>query len=146
MVQRVSESRVKVGDRVTGRTGPGLLILLGVSGEDTEKESAWMADKIAGLRIFPDDQEKLNLSVMDIKGSIMVVSQFTLWGDCRKGKRPSFVRAAKGEVAEPLYRDFVQRLEQKGITVATGEFGAMMDVELVNKGPVTILVDTEKQF
>jgi D-tyrosyl-tRNA(Tyr) deacylase len=135
-----------VGERVTGQTGPGLLVLLGVSGKDTAKESAWMADKIAGLRIFPDEKDKLNLSVMDIKGSVMVVSQFTLWGDCRKGKRPSFVRAANGEAAEPLYEDFVQRLTQKGLTVATGEFGAMMDVELVNKGPVTLLVDTEKQF
>jgi D-tyrosyl-tRNA(Tyr) deacylase len=137
---------VEVEGRTCGEIGPGLLVLLGVSQEDGPEQAQWLARKAAGLRIFPDQEDKLNLSVTDMGGSVLVVSQFTLWGDCRKGKRPSFVRAAGGEKAEPLYEEFVQELRRLGLTVATGEFGAMMDVNLVNQGPVTLLLDTEKMF
>ena len=129
-----------------GEIGPGLMVLLGVGKEDGPNQAARLADKIAGLRIFPDAEDKLNLSVSEVGGQVLVVSQFTLWGDCKKGNRPSFVRAASGEEAEPLYRAFVDRLKQKGLFVATGVFGAMMDVHLTNQGPVTILADTEKNF
>ena len=146
VVQKVSSARVEVEGRTTGAIGPGLMVLLGVSVEDNEKEAAWLAEKIAGLRIFPDQNDKLNLSVSEVRGEVLVVSQFTLWGDCKKGKRPSYVRAAPGPLAEPLYGYFVGRLRGLGLTVATGEFGAMMDVHLINSGPVTILVDSEKVF
>lgn len=146
VVQRVSKAQVEVSGRIVGKIGPGLMVLLGVGKEDGPKQADWLADKITGLRIFPDADDKLNLSVRETGGQILVVSQFTLWGDCKKGNRPSFVRAAAGEAAEPLYQAFVDRLEQKGLTVATGVFGAMMQVHLVNQGPVTILIDTEKDF
>jgi len=146
VVQRVSEARVEVEEKTIGRIGPGLLVLLGMSTDDGLEQALWLADKIAALRIFPDSEEKLNLSLLDTGGQILVVSQFTLWGDCRKGNRPSFVRAAAGDRAEPLYQAFVNRLKEKGIFVATGSFGAMMQVHLTNQGPVTLLVDTEKSF
>ena len=146
VVQRVSQARVEVSGRIEGKIGPGLMVLLGVGKEDGPKQAQWLADKIAGLRIFPDAEDKLNLSVQDAGGQVLVVSQFTLWGDCKKGNRPSFVRAAAGEAADPLYQAFFERLKQKGLIVATGVFGAMMDVHLVNQGPVTILIDTEKTF
>jgi D-tyrosyl-tRNA(Tyr) deacylase len=126
--------------------GPGLMVLLGVSRDDGPAEAAWLAAKIAGLRIFPDAQDKLNLSVLDTGGEVLVVSQFTLWGYCAKGRRPSFGRAAGGEQAEHLYLAFVEELRRLGPTVATGSFGAMMEVSLVNSGPVTLLLDTEKTF
>ncbi|MCB2191873.1 MAG: D-tyrosyl-tRNA(Tyr) deacylase [Deltaproteobacteria bacterium] len=146
VVQRVSRASVEVDGSTKGAIGPGLMVLLGVSQEDGPEQAAWLAKKIAGLRIFPDDQDKLNLSVTDTNGQVLVVSQFTLWGDCAKGRRPSFVRAAGGEAAEPLYLGFVHELEKLGLDVATGSFGAMMEVSLVNSGPVTLLVDTEKAF
>ena len=146
VVQRVSSARVEVAGRVTGAIGPGLVVLLGVGKDDGPAQAAWLAEKIAGLRIFPDDQDKLNLSVLEVGGAVLVVSQFTLWGDCHQGKRPSFSRAAGGATAEPLYQEFVNQLSQKGLTVATGEFGAMMHLHLVNQGPVTLLLDTEKMF
>ena len=146
VVQRVSQASVEVDGSTVGAIGPGLMVLLGISQDDGPKQAAWLAGKIAGLRIFPDAQDKLNLSVSDTGGQVLVVSQFTLWGDCAKGRRPSFVRAAGGETAEPLYLAFVDELKKLGLTVATGAFGAMMEVGLVNSGPVTLLVDTEKAF
>ena len=146
VVQRVSEARVEVEGQVVGRTGPGLMVLLGVSRDDRLSEAQWLADKVAGLRIFSDEQDRMNLSVLDTKGSVLVVSQFTLWGDCKKGKRPSYVRAASGEQAEPLYEAFCGRLRELNLEVATGSFGAKMQVHLVNDGPVTLLVDSEKVF
>ena len=146
VVQRVSQARVEVDGQVTGRIGPGLMVLVGISKEDGPEQAAWLAGKIASLRIFPDQVMKLNNSLGDVKGSVLVVSQFTLWGDCRKGARPSYTRAAAGEDAEPLYDQFCENLREQGLTVQTGVFGAMMEVHLVNQGPVTLLVDTEKQF
>jgi D-tyrosyl-tRNA(Tyr) deacylase len=146
VVQRVSSARVEVAGQVAGAIGPGLMVLLGVGQEDGPAQAAWLAEKIAGLRIFPDAQDKLNLSLLETGGSCLVVSQFTLWGDCAKGRRPSFVHAAKGDQAEPLYEAFVERLRSLGLTVATGSFGAMMDVHLVNQGPVTLLLDSDKNF
>ena len=146
VLQRVSQARVEVNGQITGQIGHGLLVLLGVGQGDGPEQVKWLAQKIAGLRIFPDDGDKLNLSVSDIGGQILVVSQFTLWGDCNKGKRPSFSRAAPGPRAEELYQDFVRALDGMGLKVATGKFGAMMDVHLVNQGPVTLLLDTDKKF
>lgn len=146
MVQRVSRASVEVDGRTVGAIGPGLLVLLGVAEHDTPADAVWLADKIAGLRIFPDAGDKLNLSVSEAGGAVLVVSQFTLWGACAKGRRPSFTRAAGGERAEPLYLAVVERLRAMGLGVATGSFGAMMEVSLVNSGPVTLLVDSEKTF
>jgi D-tyrosyl-tRNA(Tyr) deacylase len=146
VVQRVSQARVEVDGRVSGAIGAGLVVLLGVGQADGPGEARALAEKIAGLRIFPDENDKLNLSLGEVGGAALVVSQFTLWGDCARGKRPSFSRAAGGEQALPLYEAFVARLRELGLTVATGEFGAMMDVHLVNQGPVTLLLDTEKTF
>ena len=142
----MSRASVEVDGTTVGAIGPGLMVLLGISQDDGPEQAAWLATKIAGLRIFPDHQDKLNLSVSDAGGEVLVVSQFTLWGDCAKGRRPSFVRAAGGEAAEPLYQAFVAELGKLGLGVATGSFGAMMEVSLVNSGPVTLLVDTEKAF
>ncbi len=146
VVQRVSRASVTVAGEVTGEIGPGLLVLLGVSSADTEKEAAYLADKVANLRIFADDNDKMNLSVSETGGAVLVVSQFTLYGDCRKGRRPSYNDAAPPDLAECLYEYFVKSLRKTGITVATGRFQAMMAVELVNDGPVTILLDSEKLF
>ncbi len=144
VVQRVSRARVEVAGRQVGAIGPGLMVLLGVGKDDGTAQAHWLADKIAGLRVFPDEQERLNLSVQEVSGGVLVVSQFTLWGDCRKGKRPSFTRAAPADQAEDLYHCFVRRLERAGLEVATGRFGAMMDIHLVNQGPVTLVLDTDK--
>lgn len=146
MVQRVSSARVEVEGQVVGAIGPGFLVLLGVGQADTPAQAAWLAEKIAGLRVFPDAQDKLNLSLQDVGGACLVVSQFTLWGDLAKGRRPSFARAAGGEQALPLYQAFVEHLRGLGLTVATGSFGAMMDIHLVNQGPVTLLLDSDKRF
>jgi D-aminoacyl-tRNA deacylase len=146
VVQRSGAARVVVDGRETGRIDRGVVILLGIAPEDTEKEAAWLADKVANLRIFPDDEGKMNRSLLDSGGSALVVSQFTLYGDARKGRRPSFIRAAQGPDAEALYERTIAALRELGIEVQTGEFGAMMDVELTNEGPVTILLDSEKTF
>ncbi|NQT36637.1 MAG: D-tyrosyl-tRNA(Tyr) deacylase [Planctomycetes bacterium] len=141
-VQRVSRARVTVAGEECGRIDAGLMVLLGVAAEDTERDARWLADKIAGLRIFEDDQGKMNLGVEEIGGGMLVVSQFTLLGDCRKGRRPSFVAAAPPELAEQLYEVFVAAVAARGIPVATGRFRQHMEVELVNDGPVTLVVES----
>jgi D-tyrosyl-tRNA(Tyr) deacylase len=141
LVQRVARAEVRVGERVTGRVGQGLLLLVGLTHADAEAELAWMADKVLGLRVFADAEGKLNLDVGEAGGAVLVVSQFTLYGDARRGRRPSFVDAARPEAAEPLYERFVAMLRERGARVATGEFGAMMAVELVNDGPVTLWLE-----
>jgi D-tyrosyl-tRNA(Tyr) deacylase len=142
VVQRVRSSKVVVSDKVVGEIGRGLLVFLGIRTGDTIDQARWLADKIVGLRIFEDDQGKMNVSVADAGGSVLVVSQFTLYGDCSKGRRPSFIDAARPEVAEPLYEAFANAIRLQGVPVATGEFGAMMQVELVNDGPVTVILDS----
>ncbi|NUM55362.1 MAG: D-tyrosyl-tRNA(Tyr) deacylase [Candidatus Hydrogenedentes bacterium] len=146
VVQRVHESSVTVGGRVVGKIGKGLLVLLGIGESDSEQDADYLADKIAGLRCFSDDDSKFNLGLRDVGGSVLAVSQFTLFGDCRKGKRPSFTEAARPELAVPLYERFVAQVRELGIEVQTGEFGAHMDVYLVNDGPVTLLLDSKKAF
>ena len=146
VVQRVNRCRVTVDGRVTGEIGAGLLVLLGVAKGDTEATADYLAEKVLGLRIFEDDAGKMNLSAQELKREILVVSQFTLYGDVRRGKRPSFDNAARPEEARRLYEYFVEKIRQASVTCATGEFQATMDVELVNAGPVTILLDSEKLF
>lgn len=146
VVQRVTEASVTVEGKTVGSIGSGLMVLLGVEQEDTEKDGAYLAEKLAGLRIFEDEAEKMNLSVQQVGGSILLVSQFTLLGDVRHGKRPSFTQAAPPREADALYEDLADRLRQKGIPVATGQFQAHMEVSLVNDGPVTILLDSRKVF
>jgi D-aminoacyl-tRNA deacylase len=141
LVQRVSEARVKIDGETVGAIGRGLLVLLGVTHLDLEDNAAWLADKIVGLRIFEDEEGKMNQSVIEVGGGVLVVSQFTLYGDCRKGRRPSFVEAASPTVAVPLYNAFVEAVRAHGVPTETGRFGAMMQVELVNDGPVTLIVD-----
>ena len=131
---------------MTGRIGKGLLVLLGMGETDSERDADYLAEKIVGLRCFADNDSKFNLSVRDVGGSVLAVSQFTLFGDCRKGKRPSFTEAARPEQAIPLYERFVAKVRESGIDVQTGEFGAHMDVQLVNDGPVTLLLDSKKAF
>jgi len=146
VVQRVSRASVKVGGEFTGKIGEGLLILLGVTHVDTEADAAYLAEKIAGLRIFEDDAGKMNRSVVDVGGAVLAVSQFTLFGDVRKGKRPSFDDAARPERARELYEHLVERVRMLGLHCETGRFQEMMEVELVNQGPVTILLDSKKLF
>jgi D-aminoacyl-tRNA deacylase len=141
VLQRVSRARVVVGAEVVGEIGRGLLVLLGVAGGDTAEQARWLADKVVGVRVFADDEGKMNRSVLDAGGGVLVVSQFTLYGDCRKGRRPSFIEAAPPEVAIPLYEAFLDAVRAQGVAVATGRFGAMMQVELVNDGPVTLIID-----
>lgn len=141
VLQRVIRANVAIAGETAGRIGPGLLVLLGVARGDTPEQVRWLADKTANLRIFPDDEGKMNRSLLESGGAALVVSQFTLYGDCRKGRRPSFVEAAPPETAVPLYQAFVSALRGLGLTVETGRFGADMQVELVNDGPVTIILD-----
>ncbi|HTZ49008.1 MAG TPA: D-aminoacyl-tRNA deacylase [Verrucomicrobiae bacterium] len=146
VVQRVSRAKVTVEQKITGEIGAGLMILLGVGKEDNPAVAATMAEKLANLRIFEDASGKMNLSLLDVKGSALVVSQFTLYGDARGQRRPSFISAAPPELAKKLYEEFCEAMKKLGIPVATGIFQAMMSVELVNEGPVTILVDSDKTF
>ena len=146
MAQRVRRASVTVDGRVTGAIGQGLLILLGVGQGDAEDDAEHLAEKIAGLRVFEDEAGKMNRSLVDVGGGALVVSQFTLYGDVRRGRRPSFDGAAPPAEADRLYRHFCKLLEEKGLRVETGVFQAMMDVELVNQGPVTILLDSTKLF
>jgi D-tyrosyl-tRNA(Tyr) deacylase len=142
VLQRVSRAAVVIDGETVGAIERGLLVLLGISPADTPAEAQWLAEKTAGLRIFNDEAGKMNLSIADVGGAVLVVSQFTLYGDCRKGRRPSFLGAAPPEIAVPLYEAFVNALRALGLPVATGRFGAMMQVELVNDGPVTLILDT----
>jgi D-tyrosyl-tRNA(Tyr) deacylase len=146
VVQRVDKAKVTVDGKIVGEISRGLMVLVGVAEGDTEKDVQYLADKVTGLRIFEDEAEKMNLSVKDIGGEILSVSQFTLYGDCRKGKRPSFDKAAKPETAIVLYEKFNELCRQQNIKVETGVFGAHMLVELANNGPVTILLDSSKMF
>jgi D-tyrosyl-tRNA(Tyr) deacylase len=142
VVSRVAWARVVVAEQVVGEIGPGLLLLVGVTHDDTAAEAAWLAGKLAGLRVFEDDDGKMNRSVVEAGGGVLVVSQFTLYGDARKGRRPSFVAAARPEVAAPLVEAVAERLAEAGLKVATGRFGAEMLVESAGAGPVTILLDS----
>jgi D-aminoacyl-tRNA deacylase len=146
VVQRVSRAKVTVKDEVTGEIGAGLVILLGVGREDTPAVAVALAEKAANLRIFEDENEKMNRSLLDVRGNVLVVSQFTLYGDARGGRRPSFISAAPPEMANELYKVFCEALRKLDVNVATGIFQAMMSVELVNEGPVTILLDSDKTF
>jgi D-tyrosyl-tRNA(Tyr) deacylase len=143
VLQRVSRASVAIEGRVTGAIERGFCLLAGFTHTDTAATVGWMAEKVAGLRLFADQEGKLNLSLAEVGGAVLVVSQFTLYGDARKGRRPSFVDAARPEVATPLYERFCAELRARGLTVATGEFGAMMRVELVNDGPVTLILERE---
>ncbi len=141
VLQRVARASVTVEGRVTGSIGRGFLVLVGFAPGDGPAQLEWMADKVAGLRVFPDEDRKMNRDLATVGGAVLVVSQFTLYGDASKGRRPSFIGAAQPEVAVPLYQGFVEALRAKGLPVETGEFGAMMDVELVNDGPVTLVLE-----
>ncbi len=141
VLQRVSKASVRIGGRVVGSIGPGFCLLVGFTHSDTPAQGEWMAEKVAGLRLFADTEGKMNLGLADVSGAVLVVSQFTLYGDTEKGRRPSFVDAARPEVAVPLYEAFVAALRARGLEVATGRFGAMMEVDLVNDGPVTLLLE-----
>jgi D-tyrosyl-tRNA(Tyr) deacylase len=144
VLQRVSRAQVEVEGRVMGAIGGGLVVLVGIHREDTERDLAWMVEKIVHLRIFDDEQGLMNRSLLDVRGELLIVSQFTLHGDCRKGRRPAWTAAAPPEVARQLYDDFVTACRQRGIPTQTGVFQAMMDVTLTNSGPVTILLDSHK--
>jgi D-tyrosyl-tRNA(Tyr) deacylase len=143
VLQRVARAGVTVEGEVVRSIERGLLVLLGVAPSDTADDARWLADKVVGLRIFADAEDKMNLSVADVGGAVLVVSQFTLYGDCRKGRRPSFIGAAPPEIAVPLYEEFVNAIKALGIPTATGRFGAMMKVELVNDGPVTLILESQ---
>lgn len=143
VIQRVTQSAVTVEGRTVGAIGPGLMVLLGVGHGDTSRDCRYLAEKIVNLRIFEDDQGKMNRSLLDVNGTMLVVSQFTLMGDCRKGRRPSFASAAPPEEAEARYLEFCECVHEKGIDVSTGRFGAMMQVSLINDGPVTLIVESK---
>ena len=145
VVQRVTRAKVTIEGKVKGEIGVGYMVLLGVDEKDTEKDLDYIVEKLTGLRIFEDEEGKMNRSILDAQGSILLISQFTLYGDARKGRRPSFIRAARPDVAIPLYEAAIARLSRV-LPVQTGEFGAEMQVELVNDGPVTILLDSERNF
>ena len=146
VIQRVTRAQVSVGDEIVGKIGSGLLVLLGVGKTDTQADAEYLAAKIIGLRIFEDESGKMNVSLAEMRGAILAVSQFTLYGDVRKGRRPSFDEAAPPELAKELYERFVQKTRDAGVTCETGRFQAMMRVELVNDGPVTILLDSKRVF
>jgi D-aminoacyl-tRNA deacylase len=141
LIQRVNNASVTINSKVVGQIEKGLVVLLGITHPDTEVTVDWMVNKILNLRIFADHEDKLNLSVKDIKGELLIISQFTLYGDCQKGNRPSFIEAARPEQAEKLYELFITKCRESGLEVATGKFGAMMDVALVNNGPVTVIIE-----
>jgi D-aminoacyl-tRNA deacylase len=141
VLQRVRNAKVRIGERTAGEIGVGILVLAGFAASDDETAIRWMADRIVGLRIFPDEDGRMNRSLRDVGGAALVVSQFTLYGDSRKGRRPSFVDAAPPEIATPLYERFIAALREEGVAVETGEFGAMMTIELTNDGPVTLILE-----
>ena len=143
VLQRVSQARVRIDGETVGEIGCGLVVLLGIAPSDTPEQAEWLADKIVGLRVFEDDDGKMNRDLIEVGGGVLIVSQFTLYGDCRKGRRPSFIEAAPPAVAIPLYAAFIDAVRARGVPAATGRFGAMMQVELVNDGPVTLIVDSK---
>jgi D-tyrosyl-tRNA(Tyr) deacylase len=145
-IQRVKEAMVEVEGEVVGRIGGGILLFLGIRKDDTQDDIKYLVEKVVGLRIFEDDAGKMNLSIADVEGEILVVPQFTLYADCRKGRRPSFDEAASPDIAERLYSLFVEEVKKRGVNVQTGRFRAIMDIHLVNSGPVTILLDSRKIF
>jgi D-tyrosyl-tRNA(Tyr) deacylase len=146
VIQRVSRASVRVDNIVQGDISQGILVLLGIRADDTKTDLQWLAEKIVHVRIFEDQQGKMNRSLADIGGEMLIISQFTLYGDCRKGRRPGFSSAAAPEIAEPLYHQFIEEVKNRQVRVATGIFQATMEVELVNDGPVTLMLDSEKQF
>ncbi len=146
VIQRVSRASVKIDNRINGEIRHGLVVLLGIRRGDSRTDLQWLAEKIVNLRIFEDHEGKMNRSLADIDGEMLIVSQFTLYGDCRKGRRPGFSSAAPPEIAEPLYRQFIEEVKNRQIRVATGIFQATMEIEMINDGPVTLLLDSEKQF
>lgn len=146
VVQRVSSSKVEVDGIVIGKINKGINVLIGISKEDTVEDLQYVKEKIVNLRIFEDENSKMNLSLLDIKGEILAISQFTLYGDCRKGRRPSFIDAEGGEKAEKLYNNFIEMLKETSLKVETGKFGADMKVDIQNDGPVTLLIDSKKNF
>mgnify|MGYP005754854827 CR=1 FL=1 len=143
VLQRAKRAEVRVEGEVVGKIDRGLMLLVGVTHEDSHEDAAYVAEKVANLRIFEDDQDKMNLSLLDVEGQVLSVSQFTLYGDCRKGRRPNFMEAAKPDHAETIYEAFNEALRNKGVKVETGQFGAMMDVDFVNDGPVTLIVESK---
>ena len=146
VVQRVSEASVLVDGKVTGAVAQGLCVLVGVGQGDSEEDARWLADKVVDLRVFEDEQGKMNRSVLDVRGAVLAISQFTLFGDARKGTRPGFVDAARPEVAQPLYAKFCEQVRMRGVEVGEGVFRATMEVRIVNEGPVTLLLDSKKLF
>ncbi|MFH0811853.1 MAG: D-aminoacyl-tRNA deacylase [Pseudomonadota bacterium] len=146
VIQRVKNARVKVNGRIIGSIGPGLLLFLGIGREDTHNDADYLVDKSINLRIFEDKEGKLNLSLLDVAGEMLVVSQFTLMADCRQGRRPSFSAAQEPERAKELYLYFIRQVKEKGVSIATGEFQSIMDVNILNHGPVTVLLDSKKAF
>lgn len=146
VIQRVSQGRVLVDGEEIGAIESGLVILLGVHRDDNTEDGKYLARKIVNLRIFSDENGKMNRSLLDVGGQALIVSQFTIWGDTRKGRRPSFIQAAEPDKAEKLYQDFVSEMNRENITTATGEFGAMMELALINDGPVTLILDSRKEF
>lgn len=146
VVQRVKKSSVKVSGEIIGEISKGINVLIGISKEDTLEDLKYIKEKIFNLRIFSDENDKMNLSIKDIQGEILIISQFTLYGDCRKGRRPSFINALGGEEAVALYNAFVEECSKEGLKIQTGEFGADMEVEIVNDGPVTLLLESKKDF
>jgi D-tyrosyl-tRNA(Tyr) deacylase len=146
VVQRVSRASVSIDNNLTGKISRGLVLLLGIRSEDTSADIKWLADKSVHLRVFEDHEGKMNRSLLDIHGEMLIISQFTLYGDCRKGRRPGFSAAARPEIAEPIYRQFIEEVKNRNVQVTTGTFQAEMKIELVNDGPVTLLLDSDKQF
>ncbi len=146
LLQRVSEAKVTVDDKIAGEIGPGLLIFLGVFQNDAQEDTKFLTNKIVYLRIFDDDAGKMNRSLLDVEGAVLVVSQFTLCADTKKGRRPSFIKAAQPELGEKFYNSFIQDLKERGVYVSTGIFGSMMDVQLVNDGPVTFVLDSKSSL
>ena len=146
VIQRVTRASVSVDGNVVGSIGPGMVILVGIEKDDSQKDIAYVAEKIAGLRIFEDSSGKMNLSIKDTGGDVLAISQFTLYGDCRKCRRPSYMRAAGEDFARRCYESFIAEIAERGILVRTGVFGATMDVHIVNNGPVTLLIDSSKDF
>jgi len=146
VIQRVNSASVSINGNITGQIDRGLVVLLGIRAEDSTRDLQWLADKIVHLRIFNDTEGKMNISLADIKGEMLIISQFTLYGDCRKGRRPGYSNAAPPEIAEPIYQQFIEEIKRHRITAATGTFRATMKVGLTNDGPVTLLLDSEKNF